>query len=397
MSIEIRRPTDDEWEDVCRADGRAFGVAYTTEEMAERRPFHDMTRFRIAVDDGEIVSTAGSYPFDVTLPGGTCVPMGGVTWVSTLATHRRRGIMRQVVEAVHADIDERGEPLASLWASEGSIYEHLQYGVAAQIRMTTIDPRRTGIRAEFRPAPNTVRYAEGEAAFDAMADIWERFRRGRAGEISHDPAHEEAVLARRQRPEGALSAAFYLLHDDGYAIYRIEAKWNAGHPAHTMQVIEFAAVTTEAHAALWHALLSVDLIGEIRSSIIPLDDPLPFLLENQRALRTTDLNDSIWVNVRDASICFGARSYRTSDRLVVDVDGTRWAIEGGPDGGSCRRVRTRPDLVTSHAWFSALLYGGTLPSALVAGRRMTARTDEVLHRADLFFPTSLAPYCQSHY
>jgi hypothetical protein len=81
----------------------------------------------------------------------------------------------------------------------------------------------------------------------------------------------------------------------------------------------------------------------------------------------------------------------------VEADGRRWQIEGGPDGAVCKSVRTKPDLVTSHGWLSALLLGGTEPSSLVAGRRMTARNDDVLRRADLFFPTSLAPHCQTHF
>jgi hypothetical protein len=44
-----------------------------------------------------------------------------------------------------------------------------------------------------------------------------------------------------------------------------------------------------------------------------------------------------------------------------------------------------------------LLYGGMLPSSLVAGRRMTARNDEVLTRADLFFATNRPPFCQEFY
>ena len=82
---------------------------------------------------------------------------------------------------------------------------------------------------------------------------------------------------------------------------------------------------------------------------------------------------------------------------MVEADGNRWAIEGGREGGSCKPVRTRADLTTSHSGLSALIYGGVQPSALVAGRRMTARNDDALRRADLFFPTSLAPHCQSQY
>ena len=219
----------------------------------------------------------------------------------------------------------------------------------------------------------------------------------RAGEVAVDLADHRFNVERLSKPEDGASAAFYLGHSDGFAIYRITMRWNDGHPAHDLELLKLAAVTPEAHAALWQTLLSIDLVRTITTRWAPVDDALPFLLENQRAVRTTNLNDGIWLNVRDVSVCFGARTYRSTDRLVVEAEGQRWAIEGGPDGASCRTVRSKPDLVTTHAWLSALLYGGVQPSTLVSGRRMTARNDDVLRRADLFFPTSLAPNCQTHF
>jgi predicted acetyltransferase len=397
MSVEIRIPTYDEWPAVCRADARAFGVSCTPEQIEERRRMNELGRFRIAVDDRQIVGVAGSYALEVTLPGGSTVPMGGVTWVSTAATHRRQGLMRRVVGAVHDDIDARGEPVASLYAAEGGIYEHLDYGIATQVRVTSIDPRLTRIRAAYRSPAAAVRFVDGGDVVPAVSAIWDRFRKQRAGETGRTTDTQQFLFEQRDKETAPQGPALYLRHDDGYAVYRMEERWNDGQPAHTLHLIELASVTPEAHAALWQTLLGIDLVGEIRSRNIPIDDPLPFLLENPRALRTRELNDGVWVNVRDIPACFGARTYRTSDRIVVEVDGRRWAIDGGPDGASCAAARARPDLVTSHAWFSSLLYGGVLPSALVAGRRMTARDADVLARADRFFTTSLAPHCQDMY
>ena len=52
------------------------------------------------------------------------------------------------MEAVHADIDARGEPLAALTASEGGIYERFGYGVATLRRITMIDRRRAELAPE---------------------------------------------------------------------------------------------------------------------------------------------------------------------------------------------------------------------------------------------------------
>jgi predicted acetyltransferase len=103
----------------------------------------------------------------------------------------------------------------------------------------------------------------------------------------------------------------------------------------------------------------------------------------------------VWVNVRDIARCFSARTYGTTDRLVIEVDGARWAIDGDPDGGACKRIRTRADVTTDVASIGALLLGGVRLSSLAAGRRLTARNAEALRRADAFFVTAPAPHCQT--
>ena len=146
-------------------------------------------------------------------------------------------------------------------------------------------------------------------------------------------------------PQGGFAPAFFLAHRDGYAVYRIQEQWNDGRPAHNMQLIELVATSGEAHAALWHTLLGVDLVGPITSRQVPIDDPLPYLLTDQRALRTTDLNDGVWVNVRDVATSFvGAHATAATDRLVVEIDGdevghrrrTRWS--GLPAGQDPSRI-----------------------------------------------------------
>ena len=402
MGIEVRTPTDDDWAQLAYVDGRAFGMTYDQKELEDQRPLLDLSRFRVACDGPEIVGVVGSFALDVTVPGGTTVPMGGVTWVSVSATHRRQGILTRLMQECHGDIDERGEPAATLGASESGIYERFGYGAATFVRGTRIDIRGVELRAEFRPAAGSVRYMGHDEAATAVPELWDRYRRTRVGEVSRDQTWHDRILGVWSRERDEASEGFFLHHADGYAAYRVTQRWNDGFPHHELTLNEFAAVTPDAHAALWHTLLNIDLVGTIVSRQIPIDDPLPYLLNDFRALRTTNLHDGIWVNVRDIPICFGARNYATEDRLVVEVSdgpeqGKRFAIEGGPDGGSCRAVRTKPDLTLTHAALGALLYGGVRASGLAAGRRLTARNADVLRRADLFFTTSQAPLCQTMY
>lgn len=397
MPITFRTATEADWAAICHVDGRAFGSAYTPEEIERARPIHDCSRFELALDGKEIVGIVGAYSLRVTVPGGGQLPMGGLTWVSTAATHRRQGVLSRLMARSMEDIDRRGEPVAMLGASEGGIYERYGFGVATQVRVTSIDRRLVQLRPEFQPRRGTVRFVHGDAALQHMAEVWSRFHRLRAGEVDRSDAWHRYLMEMRSAEQGVLSPAFYLAHRDGFAIYRIEQRWNEGQPAHHMRVIELVATNSDAHAALWHTLLGVDLVGEITSRLVPIDDPLPFLLTDQRALRTTALNDGVWVNVRNVATCMSTRRYGIDDRLIIEVDGGRWAIDGGPEGAACTRVRSRPDLVMDQSSLGAMLLGGVRPSALAAGRRLEARNNDVLRRGDAFFLTSPVPHCQTLY
>jgi predicted acetyltransferase len=392
MEIEIRVPDDAMWPEMVRADGRAFGYTVTDEVISDRRRIVDLERFRVAVDGGAVVGVAGSFGFDITLPGGTTVPAAGVTWVSVAATHRRQGVLTQLMAAVHADADERGEPVAVLYASEGSIYERFGYGIATTMRFVEIARRRATLRPDLHPDRSTVRYADGDAAAAHRARVWDVARRQRAGEVSRSAAWNDVLDDMMAKPMGSASAALHLVHPDGYASYRMTEKWH-GDPDYRLDLLEFVATTPQAHLDLWHAVLSVDLVGTIAARQLPSDEPLPLLLTDVRPVATTVSKDGIWAKVLDPAIAFGARAYGTADRFVVEADGERWAIDTDGTESSCRRVRSRPDIVTDAGSLGALLFGGVRPSVLARGRHLEARSADVLRRADACFVTGPAPHC----
>jgi predicted acetyltransferase len=391
MAIQIKIPTAAQWPDMVRADGRGFGFVPTQEDIDTARPTVDLDRFRIATDAGQIIAVAGSFALDITVPGGASIPASGITWVSVSATHRRQGLLTRLMAALHDDADARGEPVAVLGASEGGIYERFGYGIAAQLRYVAINRAEATLRPELRPDPTAVRFADGEAAFDHLVPLFERFRRTRAGEISRNAAFHRRIADRRAKPVDGQSAAFHLIHRDGYVAYRYEDISAGGAPRGRLELLDFLAVTPQAHLDLWHTVLGVDLVTEIVAFQLSVDEPLPYLLTNSRAYRTTRMTDGLWANVRDPAIAFGARTYGTADRVVVEVDEQRWAIESDGTEASCRKVRSKPDLVMDHPSLGALLFGGVRPSVLARGRRLTARSDVALGRADAFFVTGPAP------
>jgi predicted acetyltransferase len=397
MGITIRAATADDTEAMRHVDGRNFGSEVSQADLELRMGVMDLDRFFLAFDGKELVGITGIFGFDVTLPGGAALPMGGITWASVAVTHRRQGVLSSLMARCHDDVDERSEPLAMLGASEGGIYERFGYGICSRHVGFAIDARRAIIRPEYVPRPGTVRFLDDDAAAPHIAATWERYRPQRPCEVSRSEAWHRMMAAARRDIEGDETRTFYLGHADGYAAYRVNSVWNSGAPAHTLWVNELVALTPDAHAALWHTLLSTDLIGTVRTRRMPIDDPLPYLLTDQRQCAMVSNHDGAWANVRDLAACFAARRYAVADRMVMEVDGVRYAVEGAADGAEVTKVRSAPDVRLTRAAAGSLLFGGVSVSALVAGRRATVRNAALARKLDAFVGWSPQPASQTDF
>ena len=91
---------------------------------------------------------AGVFPFGLTVPGGA-LPCAGVTVVGVLPSHRRRGLLRRMMDAQLRDVRERGEPIAALWASEETIYGRFGYGLASLSHNIDAERHAVAIRSEL--------------------------------------------------------------------------------------------------------------------------------------------------------------------------------------------------------------------------------------------------------
>lgn len=394
VDVSIRPVTDDDFVAMTVADGRAFGEVWSERDREVFRPRADLSRFRLALDGDDVVGIAGSYGMELTVPGGAQVGAGGVTWVSVSVTHRRRGLLRRLMTAIHDDIAARDEPLAILTASEGGIYERFGYGVATKRRVVEIERRRTQIADRFVP-DDQLRLVGPEDHLEELAAIHDRYRRARVGAVGRSPEWWRLLV--HEYGDGAAA----VVHQDGYAIWKMTEQWNDGFPANRVELYELVACTPDAHAALWNAVLSIDLVGTIRTSrAVAEDDPLPYLVTDPRQVRTTNLNDMLWIRPMDVRAVLAARTYGSEDQLVVELDdgapsGGRWGIDGSPDGAEVKKVRRAPDLVTDRAGLGAMYLGGVRPSSLAAGRRLVARSADALRRADHFFAADQHPHCDT--
>src|SRR6478609_10809973 len=161
--------------------GHYFGWV-PSEEDAERfssRLPHD--RMHAVFDDGHIVAGAGAYGFELTLPGGP-TPCAGVTVVGVLPSHRRRGLLRRMMELQLRDVRERGEPIAALWASEETIYGRFGYGLASLAHNVDAERRSVAIRRDL-PRDGSMRLVTSDEALRTFPRLYDRVGKGRPGMI----------------------------------------------------------------------------------------------------------------------------------------------------------------------------------------------------------------------
>src|SRR5271165_6369513 len=104
----------------------------------------DLERSWAAFDRGAVVGTLRSFETELTVPGPQLLAAAALTNVTVAPTHRRRGLLTEMITADLRCARERGEPVGILIASEYPIYERFGYGAAvegAKYKVDTVSVR----------------------------------------------------------------------------------------------------------------------------------------------------------------------------------------------------------------------------------------------------------------
>lgn len=405
MAITYRVLTEDDWDEWVAGNARGFledpeGALAWAEPI---RPHFDFDRGIAAFDGDEMVGKTHSIPFSMSVPGGD-LPTAGITAVTVSSTHRRRGVLTELMRRQLDDVHGRGEPLAALWASESVIYGRFGYGMAAQSDRVSIDRRHTELRADAPEASGEVRFVAPDAALERWPAIHDRLRESRPGMMTRFPyLWRGFVIPNTEKREDGFTKRLYVEYSgsegpEGYAIYTAKADWPEGVPRGTLRLHELVALNPAAETALWRYLFGVDLIGTIQADNRPPDDPLFWMLADPRHLRRIP-RDTLWVRILDVPRALEGRAYLTDARLVLGVTDSfgPWAagrfdlaVENGR--ASCRPTDASPDVTIGADALGAVYLGDVSPSVLARAGRVSG-TPEALRLADTLFRWHTAPWC----
>jgi predicted acetyltransferase len=406
VAYRVRTVRDlDEFRLALASIGHYFGWAPSEDDATRLSQMLPLERVHAVFDDGSLVAAAGSFPFELTVPGGP-VPCAGVTVVGVLPSHRRRGLLRRMMDAQLRDVRGRGEALAALWASEETIYGRFGYGLASMEMMVKGERPHLGLRAGLPPREGHVRLVDEAEARRTFPRVYERVRRSSPGFISRSRQWWELRILhddpKRRFGAGPLNRALLELdgRPAGYALYRVAQDGHGLDWRKTVRVVEALGADARATREIWRFLLEIDWMDEIEAWMLPTDHPLLHIVARVNTLKAR-LCDGLWVRLLDVGAALSARSYAADGRVTLEVTGDphfgdnagTWTVADG----HAVRSRRRPDVRLDVQALGAAYLGGFSFRELARAERIEEASRGGLGRADLLFRPAAAPWCPENF
>ena len=409
----IRPVAADEYAYFRRVHDHAFNrgpasPAFWARALRLFEPDRSLAAFDATLPAGEtLVGTTGAYSLRMTVPGAA-LPVAGVTAVSVLPSHRRRGVLRSLMRRQLTDLAARGEePVAVLWASETPIYARYGYGRASTNAYFRFE-RGDGAMAATAPADPalTLRLAEPQAATAELAKVYDTVLATQPGFFARTEDWWARVLQDDPDERHGLSPLRCLLAADGsgvrgYALYATIPRWDeaTGLPDGSLAVREVMAADPAAGAALWHSLLTWDLVTSVTADLRSADDPVLYQLLDQRRARVR-VSDGVWVRIVDLPGALSRRAYSGPVDVVLEVtdellagNAGRWRLRAEGADVSCARTGRPADLALDVRELGAAYLGGTRLGTLAAAGLVTELRPGTVNRLSAAMTWDPAPWC----
>ncbi len=398
MTIEIGRFAG-EWEELLELLDMAFSAPWTDEQYESERRVWERERSVVASEDGQLVGHTGTFSHLMTVPGGQ-LPVAGVTMVGVRATHRRRGILRDLMRRQLTDIHEAGrEPLAALTASEPVIYPRFGYGLASDHQEIVVPKASRTLRPVAGIDDVRIRYVDVHENLARCGELRNRLAFEQPGVCEHGERWQEYSISATVTSNIASASKLRCVIAErdgeltGFAHYRTK-RAEKGY----VDVQRVHAVDIASHAALWRYLLEPDLLSETRCAMLASDDPLLDLLLDPRAPAPIT-RDGLWIRPVDVRRALAERTYARDLDVVLEVvddflpwNAGRWHLSGGPDGASCESVSRDADLTLDVRDLGAVYLGRPSLARLGRAGLVTEHTPGSLAATAEAFSTSRLPF-----
>ena len=332
------------------------------------------------------VPVATTSWFDKTLNcGRESLPLRMVTDVTTSPAHRRRGLVRRLMEDCLDEAVAEGVPLAALTVSEATIYGRWGYGPATFVTDVEID---TGTRFGLRDFTDSgrVELVDPRGSWDLITERIERFRQRTRGAVGLPQFYESFLTGRWNFRDAAedkhLRAAVHLTADetvDGLVLYRQDGRDDRGD--RKVKVSLMVSESPEGYLALWQFLGGIDLVRSLHFNCLAPEDPVRWALRDINVLKVKGHQEFLWVRVLDVARAFAARPWHADGEVVLDVADAQGHVAGRwqlrTQGGVAQAEATdrEPDLALDAETLGSLYLSGVGIGTLYGAGRITGSAD----------------------
>jgi predicted acetyltransferase len=340
-------------------------------------------------DDTGIIGTLTANSSVLALPGGKVVPMDAVSRVGVRPDRTRRGLITAIMRA---HLEGTSAPIATLRATEGTIYRRFGYGVATRFRSTELDFPRARLH-DRAPVAGEIRLVHDKDEIKRLVpELAQRFGTARPGGITMSEGYWNMVLGREGKTR-------LVIHEDGFAAYEVK-EIPDGHYSYAMTVRLMFATTPAAQATLLKFLLGIDLVKRATLDGRPVDEDLELLLADPRAVTYSNYEDETWLRLVDVPAALAARTYGEAEPVVLEVvDDLLPANSGrylvGPDGAE--RTDRAAQLRLGVADLAAAYLGDRPLSRYAAAGLVDVLDAAALPAADRLFLLDRAPWCGTYF
>jgi predicted acetyltransferase len=398
MTVETAPVSQERAADYVRAVSLGFHSVDLAEEDVPRISERWLEgRWWAATDNNAIVATVRTAPQSTCMPGGQLVSTSGLTSVTTHATHRRRGLLREMLlKALRAD-REAGEVLSTLIAAEYPIYGRFGYGAATEHAAYSL---KTTARWQYEGA-GRVELVDNATMLGEAPAIYEQHHVASASEIDRD------AMDWRNRIGGPLSKPWKgfqaICRNDagvatGYVRYAIDGKWSGRQANGTLTLEELVAVDVETEARLWRYLCEIDWIQTIKADDRSTAERVPWWLEDGRDFRLVERSDFIWARPLDVTACLTQRTYASPVDVVIevvdpiDICGGHYRLRSDGGEGRVEATTDSPDLTMPIATLGSILFGAHTLELLATVGRCDEHTSGAVRSTSSAFATTTPPW-----
>lgn len=395
MATTIRTIHDDEVADFRSALMGVFGGDADDDPggSARFRALIDCSQAWAAFDGKHIVATTATFNLAMAVPGGT-LPIAGLTHVTVRPTHRRRGLLRELMACHFADAKARGFAVSGLWASEAKIYRRFGYGLAAIHDEVTIQNAHAVnfIDGAQRDELAWIDEAEARAVMPGLYDTATAQRPGvlrRTATWWQERRFLEAPFVRK----GASRRRHVLATRGGAPVGYVTYRHRGGLGGHdsAVEIVELLGVDQRAEATLWQFVMRMDLFPTVKWSNAPRDLTLPWMVDDWRSIARS-CADNVWLRIDDVGAALAARRYVVDGNLRFAVDGTTYELQVHNGQGQCVVVQAAPELTIDRAALGSL-YLGSVPARQLAAAGWLVGDAAVIARAEALFAWPVAAWC----